>query len=209
MEVHPPHAAAHSLREFLAQLGTITAGVLIALSIEGLLEWNHYRTLVREAKATIDLEIADNKKELDGVLAGSESLKKDLDTALRLANDLLTTKKSDVHQINLGFEIAELSTASWRSAESTGALGHMEYSDVREYSTLYEIQDLLAQQQRRGIEGVAAASAIFTDNRDPHQAPAGDLELFRQQVLGMRANLQIQEQIGRRLSAAYQELLDR
>ncbi len=209
MEVHPPHAAAHSLREFLAQLGTITAGVLIALSIEGLLEWNHYRTLVREAKATIDLEIADNKKELDGVLAGSESRKKDLDTALRLANDLLTTKKSDVHQINLGFEIAELSTASWRSAESTGALGHMEYSDVREYSTLYEIQELLAQQQRRGIESVAAASAIFTDNRDPHQAPAGDLELFRQQVLGMRANLQIQEQIGRRLSAAYQELLDR
>ena len=66
VEVHPPHAAAHSLREFLAQLGTITAGVLIALSIEGLLEWNHYRTL-REAKATIDLEIADNKKELDGV----------------------------------------------------------------------------------------------------------------------------------------------
>ena len=143
------------------------------------------------------------------MLAGSESRKKDLDTALRLANDLLTTKKSDVHQVNLGFEIAELSTASWRSAESTGALGHMEYSDVREYSTLYEIQDLLAQQQRRGIEGVAAASAIFTDGRDPHQAPAGDLELFRQQVLGMRANLQIQEQIGRRLSAAYQELLDR
>src|SRR5262245_25696016 len=61
VEIHPPHAAAHSLKEFLLQLLTITAGVLIALLIEGMVEWNHHRTLVREAKEMIAREIADNK----------------------------------------------------------------------------------------------------------------------------------------------------
>ena len=65
MEIHPPHGPIHSLKEFSLQLVTITAGILIALSLEGLVEWNHNRALVREARTTISREIADNRKELE------------------------------------------------------------------------------------------------------------------------------------------------
>lgn len=126
VEVHP-HDSIHSFRDFLLQLVTITAGVLIALALEGLLEWNHYRILVREARETISRELADNRKEVDIALAGLDARKKNLDTALRFANELLNTKKSDVHEIKLEFNIAELGVSSWQSAETTGALGHMEY----------------------------------------------------------------------------------
>jgi len=65
VESHPPHAPAHSIKDFFIQLLTITAGVLIALSIEGLTEWNHHRQLVREATETIAREIADNRSALN------------------------------------------------------------------------------------------------------------------------------------------------
>jgi hypothetical protein len=134
VEIHPPHGPIRSFPDFLLQLLTITAGVLIALSLEGLLEWRHHRTLVREARENISREIADNKKELVGSLQNADGRKKDIDTALRLANELLNTGKSAVHEIDLGLSLAELSAASWQSAERTRALGHMEYSEVQEYS---------------------------------------------------------------------------
>ena len=168
VEVHP-HDSIHSFRDFLLQLVTITAGVLIALSLEGLLEWNHYRILVREARDTIALEIADNRKEVDIALAGLDERKKNLETALQLANELLNAKKSDVHEIKLESNIAELGASSWQSAERTGALGHMDYAEVQRYSRIYALQDLYADHQRRSLERLAAALAILS-NGDPHQA---------------------------------------
>jgi hypothetical protein len=38
VEIHPPHGSIHSFKDFVVQLATITAGVLIALSFEGVLE---------------------------------------------------------------------------------------------------------------------------------------------------------------------------
>ena len=56
MEIHAPKAP-HSLKEFLRELITITAGILVALSLEGVIEWNHHRHLVRESRENIHTEI--------------------------------------------------------------------------------------------------------------------------------------------------------
>jgi hypothetical protein len=202
VEIHPPHQPIHSVRDFLLQLVTITAGVLIALSLEGLLEWNHYRMLVREARETITREIADNRKELESSLANLATRQKDLDAALRMTSELLESKKSEVKQISLGFSFAELSTAIWQSAERTGAVAHMDYPEVPEYSRLYAAQQLFADHQTRMLERVAAALAI-TGAGDPHAATVRDLEVFRQQVLALRADLAILQQLGRQLAGLY------
>lgn len=207
VEIHPPHQAARSVREFLIQLGTITAGVLIALSLEGLVEWNHYRGLVTEAKATIAREIADNKKEIDSVLAEQGDRREKLETALRFANEMLTAKRSDIRELKIGVSLADLSSASWQSAASTGALAHMEYGDVQEYSKLYALQDLFAAQQRRTMEDLSAAITMFGGGSDPHAAAAKDLEAFRERVMALRARLEVEMQFGRRLSEAYQRML--
>jgi hypothetical protein len=207
VEIHPPHGPIHSFREFLLQLITITVGVLIALSLEGLLEWNHYRIQVRDARETISREIADNKKELDGELASLGERKKNVETALRLADELLNTMKSDVRQINLGFSFAELSAASWQSAERTGALGHMDYAEVQRYSKVYGRQDLYDDHQRRIVDELAGATAIL-GNADPYLAAPKDLEAFRQHLLALRADLVIEEQLGRGLADVYRTALE-
>jgi hypothetical protein len=58
-------ARKYSLTDYTFQFITITAGVLIALLINGLVEWNANRNLVRDARANIALELAANKKEVE------------------------------------------------------------------------------------------------------------------------------------------------
>ena len=67
MEIHKPKAA-HSWREFLTEIGTITCGILIALGLEGVVERSHHRHAAREAKSNLVREVTDNHRELpDGL----------------------------------------------------------------------------------------------------------------------------------------------
>ena len=207
MEVHPPHAPAHSFKEFLIQLVTITAGVLIALSLEGLLEWNHHRLLVREARATLAREIADNQSGLERHLAGQDERVKDVETTLKLIHDLLATKKSEIQQLQLGFHVPSLNAAAWRSAERTGALAYMEYPEVKQYAELYDDQDLYVGQLRRLMERTISAVSIITGEDDPSRVPPGDLERLRQILLDLKGDLLADQQMGEQLSKVYKERL--
>lgn len=208
MEIHPPHGPIRSWRDFVLTLVTITTGVCIALSLEGLLEWNHHRRLAREAREMIGREMADNKKDLDGVLADADNRMRNIDTALRFSNELLSAKKTDIQKIDLGLALADLSTASWQSAESTGALAQMPYAEVQKYARVYGVQDLYAEHQRRTLERLSGALALFAGG-NPHQAAPKDLEAFRQQVLALRASLHIEDELGKRLSELYRTALER
>lgn len=73
---------------------------------------------------------------------------------------------------------------------------------MQRYSRIYALQDLYADHQRRSLERLTAALTILS-NGDPYQAPARDLEAFRQQVMALRADLVLDDQIARRLAEVY------
>jgi hypothetical protein len=207
----PPTAALlhkYTFGDYAFQLITVTAGVLIALLINGLVEWNGNRRLVSEARATIAQEVADNKKDLDGVLAGNAKRHADLEAALLLANQLLQTRTTTVQSMNLSFNIADLRSTGWRSAERTGAVSHMPYAEVQRYSGVYELQELYAAQQRKAREQLGAATAILSSDFVPEKADPREIESFRQQLRVMQASLRIEEQLGKRLSESYAALLE-
>lgn len=72
----------------MRELSTITAGVLIALFLEGLVQWGRGVALVREARGTILREIADNRREVESVLSSVDSRRKNLEQALQFAERL-------------------------------------------------------------------------------------------------------------------------
>ena len=153
----------------------------------------------------IALEVAENVKEIQNLHSSVESSNADVDTAMKLANDLLSTGKSDVNQIKLNFELATLSNASWQSAERTGALALMSYDEVRRYSELYAFQQLFDTQQRKAIDLVASSSALIARSFDPTTAKPQDLARFREQLMVLQANLQVTEQLGTQLLDAYRK----
>jgi hypothetical protein len=62
--------------------------MFIALLINGMVEWNHNRELVAEARATIAREIADNKKDLDATVASFPRDQEALTSAIQFADRL-------------------------------------------------------------------------------------------------------------------------
>ena len=193
-------------RYFFIELLIVTSGVLIALSVDSLREWNQYRMLVREARATIAREIVENKREVDISLSEVENRRTNISNAITLANDLLATKKSAITEFKLGFSIAEVSSAGWQTAERTGALSHMDYSEVQKFSRLYAAQDLFTTQQRQAVQRISAAIAILSDS-NPHDAQPEDLRAFRQHLLALGGELEVERQLSERLSGLYAEAL--
>ena len=61
MDIHRPKAA-HSIREFLIEIGTIICGILIALGLEQGVEWFHWRGEVAAGREHLREEIAFNER---------------------------------------------------------------------------------------------------------------------------------------------------
>jgi hypothetical protein len=197
-----PQRARHRHREILVQLVTITSGVLIALFFDGLVAWNQDRQLVNQARTTIRREIADNLKELDGMLTSTDGRRRDLQQGLRLANELLFTGKSAVNEFKVTRQLAELNASGWHTAERTGALAHMAYDEVQRYSRLYALQEIFSAHERRFIERVSAIGGIVAGG-DPRKAPREDLQALRGHLLALHGDLKVEEDLGQTLRQAY------
>jgi hypothetical protein len=209
VDIHPPHPI-HTWKDFGVQLVTITAGILIALSLEGVRESIHDRALVREARENIHLEIADNQREVENEIKAIPARSKKIDTALQFANEMLKTRRSDIHQVELQVDFPDLSAASWQTAERTGALAHMDYREVQKYATLYAFQEFLIQQQRRALEAMTATIGIMTasEDSDLSKASAAEIERFRDRVVTVRSILFVEGQLARAATARYKKALE-
>lgn len=147
---------------FATQFVLVTAGILLALLIDGLVEARRENKLVAEAHAAIAAEIADNAKQLDNALPSLDSVQATLYEMLLAIDEVLANGTTTKTYGNFGLIMPRLTRASWESAERTGALGHMDYAQVRQYASLYAGQDLVL------------ASQADLLGRFPGLAPAGD-----------------------------------
>jgi len=207
VEVHRPHGPFHSWPEFLVEVATIVLGVVIALSFEGAREWYHNRALARDAREAIAREIADNKKSVDGNLRAVDERTKRLDEALQFANEMLTKGKSAMQSISLNADLGDLSSASWETADHTGALAQMSYAEVQKYSYAYILQNQYQAQQRRTLEHLSDALSMVSSVFDPSTAPRSDIERFRTQVLALNGDIYIERQLAQQLSERYARVL--
>ena len=203
-------AAAEPLRDtarrFTFEIAAITAGILIALSIDAVVERQRERALVSQARTAVAREIADNRQDLE---RGFESLERrldDLTQALRFADEMLRARKSDVHELNFGFSFPSLNRSAWQTAERTGALGLMDYDEVKEFSELYELQDLVTDSQRQMLTRLSGLTAIIAGaGGDPTKATAPDLQVFRSRLLDTIGALAIHRELAGQLAEGYKK----
>jgi hypothetical protein len=199
----PPRAARRSAGEWLFQLTTITVGVLIALSFDAVLRWNADRALLEEARATIALEIADNRRELDGHLAAFDERIAKTDNTLKLLGELDAGVEPTVHEVPLDLRFPSLNDAGWQTAERTGAVGLMQYPEVQQLAELYTLQSLFTGTLQPAFMAANHAGAIMLATADPYAMPPAARDAMRARVLELRAYLQLGQQLGQQLSAGY------
>jgi hypothetical protein len=199
----------YTFADYAFQFITVTAGVLIALFINGLAERNDNRELVESARTMIKLELADNKKDLERTLSGIANDQESMLNAVTFADDILTTGRTKISSLQIHYNVAdEVTDSSWRTAERTGALALMDYAEVQKYSRIYDFQNLFMQQQRQALSQVILASAVLNANFNPAKPNRKDLEVFRGRVQDLMAIVSQQEKFGKKLLEDYAAALE-
>jgi hypothetical protein len=175
IDVHPPHKPIHGWRDFLLHLVTITIGLLIALGLEGCVEWQHRRHLVHEAQASLLSEIKSNEQAMPQVMASIHARQQELTHDMEVLNAVVKSGKLPEHsQMSIGFHLTGLGDVSWRTAQTTGVLSFMSYGQAQSYSDIYDAQQLYDSAQRQAVRDAILALAPFTNpaNKDTDRQQA-------------------------------------
>jgi hypothetical protein len=176
IDVHPPSEPIHGWRDFFLHLATITIGLLIALSLEGCVEWQHHRHLVHEAEASLRTEIKSNESGLANVLADVHKQQAVLKQDVIVLDQLIKDPKTKTHQqMSINFRIVGLDDVSWKTAQNTGALSYMPYARAQEYASIYTLQDDLDVAQKQGARDAILSIGPFL-NADPTDPAAAALQ---------------------------------
>jgi len=202
MEIHPPERPLHTFKDILLQLTIVTIGILIALSLEALVEWGHNRALVREARAKLTQEIRDNKRQVDEALQKAPALVDAHKQVLAWINERLAHKEPTIHGLHLDYSQVLLSDSSWRTAEATGVLGHMGYAEVQKYADVYALQAEALRLQQRTID-IAVAEAQQAEFEDLEHLTDSELQSWKQQVIALLSHLRAEQSFAKALSDRY------
>jgi hypothetical protein len=209
LDVHPPTEPVHGWRDFFIHLATITIGLMIALSLEGCVEWRHHRNLVHEAQASLQTEIAANAREvqkaLDNVREEQKVLRQDV-VMLRkiIANPRTPNQETPVIKFNL----PSFDEVSWETAKSTGALSYMPYEQAHEYSELYNQQnDVDAAEQQATRDVVLSVAPFLNLEQVAPKLTAEDAPLVKQRIEVLQAQLYVVESLTLDLDKKYKKFL--
>ncbi len=143
LDVHAPHERMESIRDFLLHLLTITIGLLIALSLEGIVEWRHHVHLVAEARKTLRSEMEHNREDLRKAVPVLKRERAEMDENLSYIGRVQSSSHSKEAQhgsLQTDFQITDLRETAWKTAQASGALGYMPYDEAQRYAGVYEKQ---------------------------------------------------------------------
>jgi hypothetical protein len=127
----------YSLRELLVEIGIVTVGILIALSLEALVETHRAHAWVVQASKNPRSELLLNRKILTTLLSIDKTAEAQLGALAtygeqRLAGNRPTRPNQDIHG-----DIDERSSASWDSTVATQALLHIPYDEADALARAY------------------------------------------------------------------------
>jgi hypothetical protein len=209
IDVHPPHEPVHGVRDFLIHLLTITIGLLIALSLEGYVEWQHHRNLVHEAEASLRSEIQENESEMQDAISElhkqQATLKQDVAILKQAIQEHGLPKDSS---LDVSFHIRSFENVNWKTAQSTGALSYMPYASAQEYSDIYGTQDELgaAEQQAARDTIVGLAPWLDISPSDP-QPTTAELQDMKQRIEILQGQLLLVDSLLGSLDKEYKRFL--
>lgn len=207
LDVHPPDAKMHGLKDFLLHIFTITVGLLIALALEGCVEQWHKHELRREAEANLQLELTHNRK----ALAEWQPVMLEEQKSLMGVLDFIAAKKAgkpyDVSHLALGFSIRTLSDASWKTAAATGALALMDYDQVERYAAAYQVQDELMRLEQETLDDFLRMQSYSVYGFDPAKVTAEDAKGAEPEVRRALAHLVAMEQVAQGVATGYEQTL--
>jgi plasmid stability protein len=206
MEIHAPEKPILTVKEAAVHLLIVTVGILIALSLEGIVEYVHHRTVVREAREIMRHEVEENRRELDKALAFTKDKQMpQMMHAIDVMNALSAQQTTDT-KILLNYEGARLQSAGRATAELMGAFAHMDYNEVGRWAAVYDRQQQFLTLQSAALSEETAAFS-FLLKRELRKTPSGQIEMEAETLRRAVGALVLVSQMGVGLRAQYDTIL--
>jgi hypothetical protein len=136
IDIHPPHHAATTWRDFLIHIATIVLGLLIAIALEQTVELVHRRHEARDARESIKQEIADNIDISQKDLQEFDLLYRELGHDLDLLNSGVADAQT-LDGLNYHSAYTRRHDAAWAAAKINGSLALIPSGDLTQASYFY------------------------------------------------------------------------
>ena len=209
IDVHSPHEPVHGWRDFFIHLITITIGLLIALGLEGGVEWMHHRHLVHEAEASLHAEIQNNAQAIAGSISDLHQRQAELKHDVDVLKYIVANKKSPKDDnMSIGFRIQTLDDVSWKTAQATTAFSYMPYAQAQEFSDIYSTQAELNASQLQAARDAIISLAPFINSKtgDPDPTAAEATEII-QKIEILQGQLTLVDSLLNSLNKHYKKYL--
>ncbi len=143
MDIHPPERPAHSIREFLLQIFTITCGIVIALGLEGLVADRRDARLAAETRADFSAELSENLGKVELLRGFTPADEKWINAVLAWGTARLKHTDAKPPSDLQGRRFAVLNNAAWETAIATQATRLLSFAEARALARAYNSQAAL------------------------------------------------------------------
>ena len=204
-----------SVKRFVAEMSTITCGILIALALEHVVREWYERREAREAAANIETEMRDNRAELRRVLSGRLSTAREqIDAAVAMTDAELAYRDSGRNgdppvepPFDLSLPVIGINHTNHATAQATGALAHMPDEQVRRYARIYNYQGQFARQCEQLADHYVRM--LPTEKRKLWQQKTEAIERWRLSLLSARQYLYQVDAMAKVLAEIYDRHFER
>ncbi len=183
LDIHPPHHAATTWRDFFIHIATIVLGLLIAVGLEQTVELVHRHHEAREARENIRQEIAANVDITRLDLTRLDDIRKKLGRDL----DLLSSGDADAQvlaQLDYQSEFTRRRDSAWSAAKINGSLALIPSGEIGRVRYYYGSAESIEPTVIAFIGQLDSAQALLD-----HAKAAGKLTAFdRQQLASLSAS---------------------
>ncbi|HEX3951321.1 MAG TPA: hypothetical protein VHW95_15810 [Steroidobacteraceae bacterium] len=208
-DVHPPNASIHGWRDFFIHMATITIGLLIALGLEGTVEWFHHRHVMHQAEKSMLAEIKANAGGMHARFEELQTHQKELKLDIEFLNRIIANPKMDHGSLSLRFDINGFDNVSWATAQSTGAVAYMSYAEAREYSDIYSEQAEVDLQARQAVRDLTVALGPVLNLAEGPSLDADDARSMKQHIETLQGQIYLVDSLLHSMDKSYQAFLSR
>ena len=177
LDVHPPHQAAHTWKDFFIHIATIVIGLLIAVGLEQTVEYIHHRRQITEAREALRQEREENRKIYIINVAQYRVNRATLENDLRIFEYLRQHPGTPEEKLpgipNWSIPYDPTITSAWKNAQQTQILALLPREENEDEARFY---DLLDKSEQAANQATLAAFQVgdyaFADPNPSHLTPA-------------------------------------
>ena len=166
IDIHPPHHAATTRRDFFIHLATVVLGILIAIGLEQTVEYFHHRHLAAEARRALLAERQQNESSNEFNIFATKRHQRDLQRDLGIlhavrAHQPLPPGPFIVHHIRYLYLEDE-----WRKLHESGTINYLT-ENLGPVDYRYQNQDFFMGRSDRSNEDLYRAASVLRTEHDP------------------------------------------